>query len=62
MLFDIIASLSFAKFTARAHADLDCDGTLSTFERYGYGDPTVSDGQCGMQSSSPSFDKHKELE
>ncbi|MCA9557124.1 MAG: hypothetical protein H6704_30175 [Myxococcales bacterium] len=27
-----------ARFTARAHGDLDCDGTLSTFERVGWFD------------------------
>jgi len=43
-----------AKFTVAAHADLDCDGTWSTFERYGHGDPDAGAGECTMKSS-PAF-------
>ncbi len=50
-----------AKFTASAHADLDCDGTLSTFERYGYGDASASMAECSMKGSS-AFYKDKETE
>ncbi|HIA04842.1 MAG TPA: hypothetical protein EYN66_23590 [Myxococcales bacterium] len=50
-----------AKFTAAAYADLDCDGTFSTFERYGYGDPTSKPGNCAMKGSS-AFYKNLETE
>ena len=50
-----------AVFTARAHADLDCDGVLSTFERYGYGDDSEGDGICSMKGSS-AFYKDNETE
>ena len=50
-----------ARFTASAYADLDCDGVLSTFARFGYGDTPDSDGYCSMKSSS-AFYKDKELE
>ena len=49
-----------AKFTAAAHADLDCDGVFSTFERYGYADES-EDGFCVMKGSS-AFYKNKETE
>ena len=54
-------TLSAAKFTAAAHADLDCDGVLSTFERYGYGDETASHAECSMKGSS-AFYKNKPSE
>ena len=42
-------------FTATAHGDLDCDGTLSTFQKRGTGDPndpgTGSPGECTVESS-----------
>lgn len=50
-----------AFFTARAHADLDCDGVLSTFERYGYGDKKYGAGECSMKGSS-AFYKNNETE
>jgi hypothetical protein len=50
-----------AKFTATAHADLDCDGTLSTFERYGYGDVSAGFAECSMKGSS-AFYKNNETE
>ena len=59
--FKSSGTLSAAKFTASAHADLDCDGTLSTFERYGYGDETASHAECSMKGSS-AFYKDKETE
>jgi len=52
---------SAAAFTAKAYADLDCDGTFSTFERYGYGDETSSNVECSMKGSSAFF-KEKETE
>ncbi|MFT5434552.1 MAG: prepilin-type N-terminal cleavage/methylation domain-containing protein [Myxococcota bacterium] len=44
-----------ARFTASAHADLDCDSTLSTFQRYGYGDEAAGRSECSMQSSAAFF-------
>ena len=40
---------------APANADLDCDGLLSTFERYGYGDESATRGECSMKGSSAFF-------
>jgi len=54
-------TIANAKFTAAAHADLDCDATLSTFERYGYGDATASHAECSMKGSS-AFYKNNETE
>ena len=53
--FSSQGTLSAAKFTAKANADLDCDTTLSTFERYGYGDETASHAECSMKGSSAFF-------
>ena len=53
--FKSAGMLSGAKFTARANADLDCDTVLSTFERYGYGSPDASFGDCSMQSASAMY-------
>ena len=49
------STLTAAKFTATANADLDCDGLLSTFERYGYGDESATRGECSMKGSSAFF-------
>ena len=46
---------SSAQYTARANADLDCDGVLSTFERYGYGGDEASHGDCAMNSASAMY-------
>ena len=59
--FSSQGTLSAAKFTAKANADLDCDTTLSTFERYGYGDETASHAECSMKGSS-AFYKDSETE
>ena len=55
------STMAAAKFTATANADLDCDGELSTFERYGYGDETATRAECSMKGS-PAFFKEKETE
>jgi serine/threonine protein kinase len=54
-------TITNAKFTAAAYADLDCDGILSTFERYGYGDASASHAECSMRGSS-AFYKNNETE
>lgn len=50
------ASNGFAKdqaqFTANAHADLDCDGVQSTFQRIGFGDPEATGAECSMYGSA----------
>ncbi len=48
-----------AQFTANAHCDLDCDGTLSTFQRYGKGDPSVTRGECGIMSAAALFTQNE---
>ena len=50
-----------AKFTARANADLDCDGLLSTFERYGFGAAGSTAGDCEMSQASAYF-SHNQTE
>ena len=50
-----------AKFTATANADLDCDTTLSTFERYGYGSEDSRHADCAMKGAS-AFYKNNETE
>ena len=59
--YESSGTLSNARFTASAHADLDCDGVLSTFQRYGYGDETASKYECSMKGSS-AFYKNNETE
>ena len=59
--FTSSGTLANAKFTASAHADLDCNGVLSTFERYGYGDSSASHAECSMKGSS-AFYKNNETE
>jgi prepilin-type N-terminal cleavage/methylation domain-containing protein len=44
-----------AMFTATAHADLDCDGEQSTFQRIGFGDPQATDAECAMYGSAAFF-------
>ena len=52
-------SQSEATFTARAHADLDCDGEVSTFERYGYGSPEATHRHCAMRTSPALYFNHE---
>ncbi len=47
--------LAAAKFTATAQADLDCDGIISTFERYGYGVTGATTTECDVSLSSAYF-------
>ncbi len=41
-----------AQATANAHADLDCDGTQSTFQRLAFGDPKATYSECSQVGSS----------
>ena len=59
--FESSGTLGNARFTASAYADLDCDGDLSTFQRFGYGDPSATHAECSMKGSSE-FKKHNEFE
>jgi type IV pilus assembly protein PilA len=45
-------TLSLARMTASAYADLDCDGTQSTFQRLGYGDPGATRSECALRGSA----------
>ncbi len=44
-----------AQFTATANCDLDCDGVMSTFQRYGKGDPQSSSFECSVVPTAPLF-------
>lgn len=59
--FDSFGTLSAAKFTTSAFGDLDCDGTQSTFQRIGWGDPQANYAECAMYGS-PAFFVDSETE
>jgi len=59
--FDASGVLSQAQFTASAFGDLDCDGTQSTFQRIGWGDPQANFAECAMYGS-PAFFVDNETE
>lgn len=48
-------TLDAAKATANAHADLDCEGTFSTFQRLMFGDPNAQYAECSQVGSSAFF-------
>ena len=50
--FDSTGTLSTAQATANAHADLDCDGVQSTFQRLAFPDPQANMGECTAVGSS----------
>ena len=47
--------MNAARATANAHADLDCDGTYSTFQRLIFGDPNAIYAECSQVGSSAFF-------
>ena len=53
--FDSTGVQVAAKATANAHADLDCDGTMSTFQRLMFGDPQASNTECSSVGASAYF-------
>ena len=59
--FDSEGTLGDAKFTADAHADLDCDGVQSTFQKLGFGDKAATHAECSMQGAA-AFYKDNETE
>ncbi len=44
-----------AVFVARANADLDCDGVMSTFERYGFGNPSATSFECSARAGAAMY-------
>ena len=48
-------TMNSAKFTATANADLDCDGTMSTFQLVGKADPAATKAECDMETSPAIF-------
>lgn len=50
---------SDAQFTANAHCDLDCDGIMSTFQRYGRGDRSNTYGECSIISAAALFSSNE---
>jgi len=44
-----------AQFTATANCDLDCDGEMSTFQRFGKGEPGAYKGECSVSGGAAMF-------
>lgn len=59
--FESSGTLGDATFTASAHADLDCDGTWSTFQRTGMADADSTAAECSLHGS-PAFFVDQETE
>ncbi|MCO4761376.1 MAG: prepilin-type N-terminal cleavage/methylation domain-containing protein [Myxococcales bacterium] len=53
--YESTGTLSTAKYTATANADLDCDSTYSTFQIVGAGDPKARFGECDSVNASAIF-------
>jgi len=53
------STLAGAQFTAQANADLDCDGTQSTFQRIGWGDPKATYAECAANGSAAFYVEHE---
>lgn len=52
-------TLTVARFTAEANADLDCDGTFSTFQMVGVGDPAATKAECNQIAAPAIFREHE---
>lgn len=48
-----------AQFTVSAYADLDCDGIMSTFQRFGRADPRSMYGECSVASMAALFTQNE---
>ena len=53
--YDSSGTLAKARSVAGAHADLDCDGVLSTFEVAMVGDPNATDAECDAVDAAGFF-------
>ena len=53
--FDSEGTLNKANFYATAHADLDCDGTWSTFQRIAFGDENANFAECSLKGTPAMF-------
>ena len=53
--FNSTGTLSVAKFTADANADLDCNGKISTFQLVGTGDPNARKAECAAVGAPAIF-------
>ncbi len=53
--YNSAGTLSTAKYTATANADLDCDGVFSTFEIVGTGDPNARKAECNAVGAPAIF-------
>ena len=53
--YDSAGTMVDAKYTAEANADLDCDGTRSTFQLVGKGDPSATGAECDSVGVSAIF-------
>ncbi|MSQ84402.1 MAG: type II secretion system protein [Myxococcales bacterium] len=60
--FESTGTLSKARYIAGAHADLDCDGLLSTFEIGMGGDPEATESDCDAVSSAAALFRDNETE
>lgn len=59
--FNSSGTLSTARFTAQAHADLDCDGVFSTFQLAATGDPAATFHECNAVGA-PALYREQETE
>ena len=60
--FESMGVLAKARYIAGAHADLDCDGLLSTFEIGMGGDPEATEADCDAVSSGAALFRDYETE
>lgn len=60
--YDSSGTLAKARYIAGAHADLDCDGVLSTFELAMGGDPQATEADCDATSSAAAMFRDNETE
>lgn len=59
--FESSGTLAQARYTVTAHADLDCDGTFSTFQLVGEGDPAATLAECNAVGA-PAIFRDQEME
>lgn len=60
--FDSAGVLAKARYVAGAHADLDCDGLMSTYEIGMTGDPEATESDCDAVSSGAALFRDNETE